>query len=71
MYNRQGTEQTYNRMAIEKEMGNGMREESEKLLEREAMLADSPHSKEVSTQEGKTCIFWKIGRFFARIFKKR
>ena len=70
MFGKQGTEQTYNRMAIEKELGNGMREDSEKLLEREAMLADSPHAKDASNQDGKTCVFWKVGRFFARIFKK-
>lgn len=69
MFGRQGTEQTYNRMAIEKEMGNGIREESEKLLEREAMLADSPHAAN-SEVTGKKCVFWKIGRFFGRLFKK-
>ncbi len=70
MFGRQGTEQTYNRMVLEKDTGNAIREDSERNLERDAALQDSPHSAESQDQSAKKCVFWKIGRFFGRIFRR-
>ncbi|MCK7484229.1 MAG: hypothetical protein MZU97_00790 [Bacillus subtilis] len=50
-------------MVLEKDTGNAIREDSERNLERDAALQDSPHSAEIDKDSAKKCVFWKIGQF--------